>query len=185
MDYSSTDYLDENSAVETLEDEIYDIKITRREKDDFQLLKTKLLCYEKIRNTCKEILDVINDQIYIKDDKTTQEHKEGLVYKILRSNRRKYKDMHRDFPQNAIYKFTFGSMKECLDNYDDIDYVYFRFSKLNRRVLRTMERVRELMNEYTYTVAGVDITAESNRQLNNVFNTQYRRPTQARTLQCL
>ena len=48
-----------------------------------------------------------------------------------------------------------------------------------------MERVRELMNEYTDTVAGVDITAESNRQLNNVFNTQYRRPTQARTLQPL
>ena len=36
MDYSSTDYFDENSTVETLEDEIYDIKITRREKDNFQ-----------------------------------------------------------------------------------------------------------------------------------------------------
>ena len=48
-----------------------------------------------------------------------------------------------------------------------------------------MEKVRELMNEYTDTVAGVDITAESNRRLNNVFSTQYRRPTQARTLQPL
>ena len=93
--------------------------------------------------------------------------------------------MHRDFPQNAIYKFTFDLIKECLDNYDDINYVYLRFSKLNRHALRTMERVRELMNEYMDTVAGVDITPESNRQLNNVFNTQFRRPTQARTLQHL
>jgi hypothetical protein len=35
--------------------------------------------------------------------------------------------MHRDFPQKAIYKFTFDLIKECLDNYDDIDYVYLRF----------------------------------------------------------
>ena len=180
MDYSTTDtYFDENSTVESFENQIRYLQITNREKQKIALLKTKLLCYQKIRHTCEEILNVVNDQTYVKDDRTTQRHKEQSVYQILTSNSTRYRQIIQNFPKNMIYKKMYDLINKNLNDYKDLDYVYLYFKEASEYAQNKMDELRILINQYMDTVAGVDITDESNKRFYHNVNTDYIRPRRA------
>ena len=81
--------------------------------------------------------------------------------------------MTRDFPNNIIYKAMYVIINNRLNDYKTIDYVSEIFVEQSHFAWHEIKKLRKLISQYMDTAAFVDITDESNRDFNNVLNTQH------------